>query len=445
MKIRELPSQDMETPTNEAMKRAEELVHEIEEASPMSLSSESVKKLRNVFLESFVQAEFSEEQRVNAWRLSYRLWNTSVDIVNNLEMDQELTEDHAELRQIASDFLAIAGAIGNARSCLVRIAMFFFKTGCTWHKIKKYLKASVCFEKAFELCFKQEGSTSQSSDTREQNEFFFSLFLGRARTAWELGGQTLAFSLLGRARDLLPTIPADRHAELAEQYLQFGKSLLWKDDSDLQAESIRYMETGLDICSEALSTSQLHDVNKTNLDRLKQRLWRYLAAGHLQNENYESALRCVDALRLTMDHVSTSYFALRALAKLGRHDELELELFTLVDHAGIQVDVYVSALEIVIQECSRIDAVEKAFFILLGQFGPNREQLPAKVLEKLLRQELSGDPSCIKRVELALKIACDENILTALTAENEGLVLEDRRHQRAQKQRQFVHALLWTR
>jgi hypothetical protein len=205
------------------------------------------------------------------------------------------------------------------------------------------------------------------------------------------------------------------------------------------------METGLDICSEALSTSQLHDVNKTNLDRLKQRLWRYLAAGHLQNENYESALRCVDALRLTMDHVSTSYFALRALAKLGRHDEVELELFTLVDHAGIQVDVYVSALEIVIQECSRIDAVEKAFFILLEQFGPNGEQLPAKVLEKLLRQELSGDPSCIKRVELALKIACDENILTALTAENEGLVLEDRRHQRAQKQRQFVHALLWTR
>ncbi|KAG0569005.1 hypothetical protein KC19_6G058500 [Ceratodon purpureus] len=444
MKIHELPSQDMETPTNEALKRAEELVREIEEAAPTSLSADSVKKLRNVVAESFAQAEFSEEQRVNAWRLSYRLWNTSVDIVNNLEVDQELTEDHAELRQIASDLLAIAGAIGNTRSSFVRIAMFFYKTGCAWHKIKKYLKASACFERAFELCFKQEGSGSQSSDTTEQVEFYFDLSLARARAAWELGGQTLACSLLGRARGLLPTVPTDRRVELAEQYLQFGKSLLLKDDTGSQAESVRYMETGLDVCSEALSISQLDDVDRTNLERLKQRLLRNLTAGQLQNENYESALRCVDALRLTTDQTSTSYFALRALAKLGRHEEAERELFTLVDHAGERVDLYISALEIVIQECSRIDAVEKAFFILLEQFGPNKEQLPAKVLEKLLRQEPSGDPSCIKRVELALKIACDEKILTALMAENEGLMLGDKRQQSSQKQREFVHALLWT-
>ena len=443
MKIHELPSQDMETPTDESLKRAEELVREIEEASPVSLSSEKVKKLRDI-LESFAQAEFSEEQRVNAWRLSYRIWNISVDMVNNLEVEQELTEDHAELRQVASDLLAVAGAIGNARSSFLRIAMFFFKTGCAWHKIKKYLKASVCFERAFELCFKQEGSSSQSTDTREQSEFFFDLFLARARTAWELGGQTLACSLLGRARGLLSTIPADRHKELAELYLQFGKSLLLKDDTESQAESVRHMETGLDICSEGLSISQLHD-DKTYLERQKQRILRNLAAGQLLNENYESALRCVDVLRLTTDHISTSYFALRALAKLGRHDEVERELFTLVHHAGEQADVYVSALEIVIQECSRIDAVEKAFFILLEQFGPQREHLPAKVLEKLLRQEPSGDPSCIKRVELALKIACDEKILTTLMAENEGLVLEDKRQQSNQKQQQSVHALLWTR
>lgn len=444
MKIHELPSQDVETPTNEALQRGEELVREIEEAAPTSLSSENVKKFREV-LDSFAQAEFSEEQRLSAWRLSYRLWNTSVDIVNNLKVDQERTEDHAELRQIASDLLAIAGAIGNARCSFVRIAVFLFKTGCVWHKISKYLKASACFERAFELCFKQEGCASQPSDTREQVEFFFDLFLARARTAWELGGQTLACSLLGRARRLLSTIPADRHAELAEQYLKFGKSLLLKDDSDSQAESVRYVETGLDICSEALSISQLHDVDRTNLERLKQRILRNLAAGQLEIDNYESALRCVDALRLTTDHISTSYFALRALAKLGRHDEVERELFTLVGVAEEHVDVYVSALETVIQECSRMDAVEKAFFILLQQFGPNREHFPAKVLEKLLRQEPSGDPSCIKRVELALKIACDEKILTALMAENESLVLVDGRPQSEQKQRQFVHALLWTR
>ena len=425
MKIHELPSQDMETPTDEALKRAEELVREIEEASPVSLSSEKVKKLRDI-LESFARAEFSEEQRVNAWRLSYRIWNTSVDMVNNLEVEQELTEDHAELRQVASDLLAVAGAIGNgARSSFLRIAMFFFKTGCTWHKIKKELKASVCFERAFELCFRQEGSSSQSTDTREQSVFFFDLSLARARTAWELGGQILACRMLESARGLLSTIPADRHNWLAELYLQFGKSLLLKDDTESQAESVRHMEIGLDICSEGISISQLHD-DKTYLERQKQRILHNLAAGELQNENYESALRYVDVLRLTTDHINTSYIALRALAKLGRHDEVERELFTLVDR-------------------SRIDAVEKAFFILLEQFGPQREHLPAKILKKLLWQEPSGDPSCIKRVELALKIACDDKVLTALMAENEGLVLEDRRQQSNQKQQQSVHTLLWTR
>lgn len=433
----------METPTNEALKRIEELVSEIERVPAKSLSADFGAQLRRC-LESFTEAEFAEEQRINAWRLSYRLWNTSVDIVNNLEGDQELTEDHAELRQIASDLLAIAGAIGNARSRFVKIAMFFFKTGCAWHKLRKFLKASACFDNAFELCFKQDGWTSQSSTTREI-DFFLDLFLARARTAWELGGQTLACSLLGRARGLLSTIAADRHAELAEQYLHFGKSLLIKDDTDSHAESVRYMEIGLDICSEALSTSQVNEDDKTNLERLKHRILRNLAAGQLQNENYESALRCVDALRLTTDHSSTSYFALRALAKLGRHDEVECELLTLVGHAGEQIDIYVSAVEIVIQECGNIDVVDKAFFILLEHFGPDTEQLPAKVLEKLLRQEPSDDPGCIKRVELALKIACDEKILTALMVENDVLVFEDRRKQTAQNQHQLVHTLLWTR
>nr|PNR59206.1 hypothetical protein PHYPA_001997 [Physcomitrium patens] len=391
-------------------------------------------------------SEFSEEQRILAWRLSYRLWNCSVDIVNNLEGDQELSEDLAELRQVACDLLATAGAVGNAHSSFVRIAMFFSKTGCAWHRIRKFLRASVCFEKAFELCFKQEErNSSQSSDTREQINFFFELFLSRAKTVWELGGHTLACSLLGRARGLLPTIPVNRHAELAEQYLQFGKSLLLKDDTDSQSESIRYMEAGLDICSEALSDChEYHDADKTNLERLKQRILRNLAAGQLQNENYESALRCVDALRQTSDHSSTSYFAIRALAKLGRQDEVERELFTLVGHARDRVDVCVSALDIVIEECDKFEAVEKAFFILLEHFGPNRGQLPAKVLEKLLRQDPAADTSCIKRVELALKIACEQKILTAVVAEIEGLELKDRRRQIAQKQQQFIHALLWT-
>lgn len=445
MKIHELPSQDVETPTDEILHTAEEVMHDIEAASPSSLSSENVQKLRKC-LEN-LSAEFSEEQRILAWRLSYRLWNCSVDIVNNLEGDQELSEDLAELRQVACDLLATAGAVGNAHSSFVRIAMFFSKTGCAWHRIRKFLRASVCFEKAFELCFKQEErNSSQSSDTREQINFFFELFLSRAKTVWELGGHTLACSLLGRARGLLPTIPVNRHAELAEQYLQFGKSLLLKDDTDSQSESIRYMEAGLDICSEALSDChEYHDADKTNLERLKQRILRNLAAGQLQNENYESALRCVDALRQTSDHSSTSYFAIRALAKLGRQDEVERELFTLVGHARDQVDVCVSALDIVIEECDKFEAVEKAFFILLEHFGPNRGQLPAKVLEKLLRQDPAADTSCIKRVELALKIACEQKILTAVVAEIEGLELKDRRRQIAQKQQQFIHALLWTR
>ena len=436
MLIQEMSSADV----SDALTKIGDLVVEIEEMSPM-VSLGKIQRLRKC-LSFLPPLELSDDQRLLAWRLSYRIWNISVDMVNSLTPGKKIAEDHAELRQIASDLLLIAGTIGKARTSLFKMSMFFYKTGCTWHSVKCYLKAAACYEKAFEIYMKEDGSVTQPAvDTEVEKSFFFELLLARAKTAWELASRPLACSLLGRARGLLSTI-ADRHLELAEQYLHFGKSLLAKEDVESQADSVKYMENGLDICSEALNID-LDESVKENLEKLKQRILRHLAAGHLQNENFDSALRCVGALRLTSDHPSTAYFALKALTSLGRCDEAEQELFKLIGHEADQVDVYVSALEIFLQYCGQLNTVEKVFFTLIGRFGSNKE-LPARVLEKLLRREPSTDVDYINRVELALRIARDEKVVTAIMAEDPGFSRDDKLMQFA-KEKECVHAILWTR
>ncbi|KAH9535695.1 hypothetical protein CY35_17G066900 [Sphagnum magellanicum] len=292
----------------------------------------------------------------------------------------------------------------------------------------------------------------------EQITFQFDLCTARAATAWELSQRALACSLLGRARSLLSILPG-RHQELAEQYLQFGQSLLAKDDVESQAESVKYIEFGLDICSEALSSSSSSDLDaaaeKTSLERLNVRILRHLTAAHLQNGNLESVLKCAAALRVRSDHPTTSYFALRAFAGLHRYDEVAKEIFTLLSHSGASFDVCLSALEIVIQDCWLLEVVEKAFFLLFSRF-PTKKELPACVLAKLLTHDAAPSPSLItRRIELALRIASDERVITTITAGvsstharggGGGLLSppETRAQPSAQgAERQCIHALLW--
>lgn len=444
MHIREVSSGEVETPSSVALTSIGDIVLEIEERAPR-ISAENVQQLREC-LPLLPPKLSGDSDRLQAWRLSYRIWNTCVDMVNNFQAGQEVSEDHAELRQIASNLLLIAGAIGSGHSSLLKMSMFFFKTGCIWHKIKNYLKAAACFEKASELYPVDAGSepgSSQLLDAKDQKTFMFELYVARAKTAWELSNRALACSLLGRARVLLAVLPSYR-LELAEESLQFGKSLLAKEDVESQADSVKYMEIGLDICSESQS-SNLEEAGRNNLEKLKSRILRHLAAAYVHNENFESALRCVAALKMTSDHVSTSYFALRALAGLGRYEEVEPELFALIRHPGAEVDVCVSALEIVIQDCGELlEAVEKAFFILFTRFPSNKE-LPLHMLDKLLRQAPSGDPKSIKVVELALRVACDEQVLSAiLGAGTPGFSLQEY-PTKSGKERECIHALLWTR
>eukprot|EP00249_Psilotum_nudum_P032479 c4803_g1_i1 orf=134-1345(+) len=373
----------------EAAQRIEKLVSDVENAVPL-IKPDTVQQLRDS-LSLLVPVQMSENLRLCLWKLSYRIWNACVGMANNALPGQDVDEEHAKLRHVASDMLLLAGSIDTVRSSHLKMAMFFYRTGLIWHKLSNYGMASLCFEKAMELSCKpkeDQGADSLSlSDRKEEDQFMFDLYVARAKTAWNLSQKALACSLLGRARGLLSVLPESRQ-DLAEQYLQNAKYLLAEPEKQSQTESIKYMEHAIEICSEANISNGREILGGGPLGCLRIKILRYLAAGHLQNENFENALKCVAILRGVPDHPSTAFLALKALAGLNRFEEAEKELYALLGHNGTPVEVCISAIEILAQGTEELDAVKKAFFILQSRYPTNKE-LAVRILEKLLRRQAS--------------------------------------------------------
>ncbi|OAE23424.1 hypothetical protein AXG93_961s1180 [Marchantia polymorpha subsp. ruderalis] len=282
----------------------DKLVSEIEQSSVVS------SRVLNQISEILGQLpdKLSADEKLQAWKLSYRLWNTCVDLANNKPLSEDIDEDHARLRQAASDLLLKAGTIDGVDSCHLKIAQFYYKTGTIWHKIKNYGQASVCFQKAGELISQgqQECDGTTDVNSREEEQFLFDLYLAKSQTAWEVNHRALACSLLARVRKLLTNFP-ERCQQLAEQYFQHGQELVAKEDTESQSESIMYLEQAFEVSSEVRKDS-LDESARASLSELKLQILRYLAAGHLQRENYESVLKqhsasveaCLSALEIVL-------------------------------------------------------------------------------------------------------------------------------------------------
>ncbi|KAG6557516.1 hypothetical protein Mapa_000790 [Marchantia paleacea] len=416
----------------------DKLVSEIEQSS--IVSSRVLNQLREILGQ--LTDKLSDDEKLQAWKLSYRLWNTCVDLANNKPLGEEIDEDHAGLRQAASDLLLLAGTIEGVDSCLLKIALFYYRTGTIWHKIKNYGQASVCFEKAGELISRgqQECDGTTEVKSREEQQFLFDLYLARSQTAWEVNHPALACSLLARARKLLTVFP-ERCQQLAEQYFQHGQELVAKEDAESQSESIMYLEQAFEVCSEARKDS-LEESARTSLSKLKLQILRYLAAGHLQRENYENVLKCVAVLKLAPSHPSTNYLAVKALAGLCRHEEAEVELFALIRQHNASVEACLSALEIVLQDPNRLEGGKRAFF-LLQSFHASNKMIPLRMLEHLLKPLPDADDNHIKRVDLAIEIATNTNIVSVITdGSTDGLSVHDA-HVSSNKEQQCTHAILW--
>lgn len=413
--------------------KMEKQVAQVEQISPMA-SAENIKKLREYMMRLMpCKAMLPEDQKLQLWKLSYRLWNACVDMANAMQAGQQYDEEHVKLRHLASDLLLIAGKVDGIPSSLLKTATFFHRTGVIWHKIHKFELAASCFEKATELISKSRENENLSCDRDDWKKFSFELLISRARTAWEMSQRTLTCTLLGRAKGLLLDA-AERYRELAEQYLYYGKTLLAKTEGGCaEGDSVKFLNQAFEICSEALAKCLAKSDERVLLENVKLKTLRYLAAAHLQTENFESVLKCAAVLKDESDHPTTPFLALKAYIGLGLSEDAEKELSALLGHRGAPLDICISAVEIFIQSGSGgLETARSAFFRLQSRF-PSKKELPVRVLDKILKNVSSADPSYNAKVTLALQIASDDRIIKLLAEADEH----------SSSERRCVHAILW--
>ncbi|KAH9313392.1 hypothetical protein KI387_044026 [Taxus chinensis] len=238
-----------------------------------------------------IRALLQEEQKLQIWRLSYHMWNTCVDLANSMPVSQQFDEEHAKLRHLASDLLLVARNIQGIPSAQLKTATFFHRT-------------------AGQNCV---GIDAGNADVHVARQ-----------------GQGVL------VRD------CRSHLELAEQYFCYGKSLLAKSEEGgaKQTDFLKFLNQAFEICSEALFKCTCKPEERVLLSNLKLKTLRYLAAAHLQVENFESVLKCVTVLAEESDHLTTPFLALKVYIGLGMREAAERELNALLLHNAAPLDIY---------------------------------------------------------------------------------------------------------
>lgn len=393
--------------------------------SPEPLPQTLTLSLRTTFSllsSSFSSNPLSDAAKLQIWKLSYRLWNVCVDLANALQNDEarhrDRDRDLADLRQISADLLILAGNPSGIPNPELKSASFFYKTGLIWHDLRKFDLASNCFDKATSLAASVK--IDQIRD-EEEKRLLLDLNLARSRTAWEVSDRNLAIALLNRSKNLIFGSPAACKS-LAEQFLQFGKlgiSQNCSDASKLLAEALDLCEKGI-LASKALALT-------LDLQALKARCLRFLAAERLQNEDFEGVLKCVGVLRAAnkegKEHPSIGYIKLKAWLGLGRVLEAEKELKGIMDDRDVPENVIVSAAELYLSAAG----IEAAMSVLISLLGRCRAGAGAAL--RVVRRVADGGGG--GRAKVVAELAADERVVAVF--EGEG----------AAKERSAMHAILW--
>ena len=113
----------------------EKKVAQIEQIASMA-SAENIKDLREYLMRLMsCKALLPKDQKLQLWKLSYRLWNTYVDMANAMQAGQQYDEEHVKLSHLAGDLLLIARKLDGISSSLLKTTIFFHVMGVIWHKI----------------------------------------------------------------------------------------------------------------------------------------------------------------------------------------------------------------------------------------------------------------------------------------------------------------------
>lgn len=365
--------------------------------------------------------------KLQIWKLAYRLWNACVDLSNAAPRPYE---DHAALRQVAADLLGLAGSPAGIPSPAIKAAAFYHRTGKIWHELRRFDLAAACFEKATELAPRPDVDAVHSA---EERRLLLDLNVARSRTAWESGEKSLALGLLNRSKSLLFR-SADHCKALAEQYLQFAKSILaGSEKSDGVNEASKLINEALDLCEKGLGLAQNQE-QKSSSKVLREKLLRFLAATHLQGEEFESVLKCVKVLRESGgEHPSVGFMAMRAWLGLRRPAEAEKELREMVASRSVPDGICVSAVEAFFQEAGAVvaDAAKEVFLGLIGR-GQVSAGAAVRVVHRMVAGWEGGEGGRI-RARAALELVSDERVGDLFAGDGEGIT----------KERGTMHAVIW--
>ncbi|WCJ37271.1 TPR repeat-containing protein ZIP4 [Euphorbia peplus] len=447
MKISELSSPDLRQPIpepqsnhlNHLLSEIDSLIKQTEDLSlskplPETLSSD----LRQTLTQLSHLLPFPNSVKLHIWKLTYRLWNSCVDISNAASIrpssSSPIPVQHAALRHIASDLLALAPDVVGVPSPVIKTASFYYKTGLIWHDLRKFDLASTCFERATDVILKID--VARISDSGEK-KLVLDLNLARSRTAWEVSDRNLAVTLLNRAKNMLFG-SSDHYKQLANQYLSFGKSSLSKNEANCLEVALKLLNEALDLCQKGCSVCRTRE-QTMELNDLRYKSLRFISAAHLQKGEFESVIKCVRVLREGgggVDggdhHASLPVLAMKAWLGLERYEEAEKELRGMVVNKEIPESVWISAVEAYFEAAGTAGA-ETATGLFMGLLGRCHVSANAavRVAQRVIGDGVGGGEGAKVRAKLVTGLVSDERIVTLFADESTA------------RYRKAMHALLW--
>lgn len=416
----------------------------IKQAENHNLSPEKLSTLSSDLRDTFTRLNqlaplSSNSVKLQIWKLSYRLWNSCVDLSNSALASRSssvsFVETVATLRHVAADLLYLAIDVSGVPSPAIKTTSFYHKTGLVWHDLKKFNLACTCFERATEIVSKLDVTKIYDSVERK---LLLDVNLARSRTAWEVLDRNLATTLLNRAKKSLLYGSFEHYKAVANQYLVFAKSVLSKSNNNESSsfnEALKLMNETLDVCEKGLNEGRVGEGAK-ELKELHSKTLRFISAVHLQKGEYESVIKCVKVLREGGGdhHASLPVLAMKAWLGLGRYVEAEKELRGMVAIKGIPEGVWVSAVEAFFQASGTAAGAETAKGVFMGLLG--RCHVSAKAAVRVAHRVV-GDGEDVNEVaaklrsKVAADLVSDERVQTLFTGEAVA------------KERRAMHTVLW--
>ncbi|KAG8388833.1 hypothetical protein BUALT_Bualt02G0166100 [Buddleja alternifolia] len=413
-----------------ALTQLESTIKSLERHSPALPLPDSVSAALGLSLTKLSQlAPFPNSTKLLVWKLSYRLWNTCVDLSN--ASAAKISEEHAKLRQVAAELLFLTADVAGIPSPEFKASLFFYKTGLIWYDLRKFDLANNCFEKATDLVSNVDINSVSDDDERK---LLLDLNLARSRAAWEVSDRNLAIALLNRSKNVLFGVSRNYNA-LATQYLTFGKNLLVVSEVSVVKNALKLMNDALELCEKGLKVVKRTE-ETLNLKELRLKTLRFIAAAHLQSDEFESVLKCVKVLREVGiggdHHPSLSVLAMKAWLGLGRYGEAEKELRGMVVNKGIPEGVWVSAVESYFQAAGAAGAeTVKGVFMGLLERCHVSAGAAIRVVNRMVGNGLTSGEGMKVRANVVTELVSDERVVALFDREG------------AAKERTTMHALLW--